>query len=476
MRSLPSPRTMVIAGGGLAGAKAAESLRGWGFDGRIVLVGTEIRRPYERPPLSKYYLRGEVDFDDITVHPEAFYRTHEIDLLTDTTVSGLDTAGRRIRLEPGGEPAYDRLLLATGARPRRLDIPGAALPGVFYLRDAKDAEGIRRATQAGSRAVVVGTGFIGTEVAASLRAMGAEVVLVGRSSAPLGRVLGNEVATAVADLHVEHGVALRSGVTVRAVHGSTAAQAVELDDGTILPCDLVVVGLGVVPRTELAEQAGIAVADGVLTDDRLRTSAPGVFAAGDVANAVNAALGVRLRSEHWWSALTQGPVAAANMAGHAARYDWIPTFTSAQFGVTIEHTGYAPEWDEVVLRSDRSSRRFAAFWTRRGAVLAGLTFGVPGMASHIRSLAAAGWTGWRVDSKALADPEVDLAALADAARLSGEEKREVTNHVESETHAHPEIDDGLRQWYESCPCCMSQASPEVKQALDEERAAESMHH
>jgi 3-phenylpropionate/trans-cinnamate dioxygenase ferredoxin reductase subunit len=467
---------MVIAGGGLAGAKAAESLRGWGFDGRIVLVGTEIRRPYDRPPLSKYYLRGEVDFADITIHPEAFYRSHEIELLTDVTVTGLDPAARRIRLEPGGELAYDRLLLATGARPRRLDVPGMSLPGVFYLREAKDAEGIRQATQAGSRAVVVGTGFIGTEVAASLRAMGAEVVLVGRSSVPLGRILGNKVATAVADLHVEHGVELRSGVTVRAVHGSLAVQAVELDDGAILPCDLVVVGLGVVPRTELAEQAGIAVSDGVLTDDRLRTSAPGVFAAGDVANAVNAVLGVRLRSEHWWSALTQGPVAAANMAGQAARYDWIPTFTSEQFGVTIEHTGHAPEWDEIVLRGDRSSRRFAAFWARRGAVLAGLTFGVPGMARHIRSLVVAGWTGRTVDTKALADVEVDLAALADAAKSNGKETPEVTNHVESESHARPEINEGLRQWYESCPCCMSQALPEVKQALDDERAAESMHH
>jgi len=465
---------MVIAGGGLAGAKAAESLRGWGFDGRIVLVGKEIRRPYDRPPLSKYYLRGEVDFDDITIHPEAFYRTHEIELLTDTTVTSLDPAVRRIRLEPGGELTYDRLLLATGSRPRRLDIPGMTLPGVFYVRDAKDAEGIRGATQAGSRAVVIGTGFIGTEVAASLRALGAEVVLVGRSSVPLGRILGNVVATAVADLHVTHGVDLRSGVTVRAVHGSTAAQAVELDDGTILPCDLVVVGLGVVPRTELAEQAGIAVSDGVLTDDRLRTSAPGVFAAGDVANAVNAALGVRLRSEHWWSALTQGPVAAANMAGHEARYDWIPTFTSEQFRVTIEHTGHAPEWDEVILRGDRSSGSFVAFWTRRGAVLAGLTFGVPGMACHIRSLVAAGWTGGTVDTKALADAEVDLHALAVTAHSNAEEEREVTNQVESEAHAYPEIDEGLRQWYESCPCCMSQALPDVKQALDEERAAESM--
>ncbi|HEX5265374.1 MAG TPA: FAD-dependent oxidoreductase [Acidimicrobiales bacterium] len=456
---------IVIIGGGLAGAKAAESLRGWGYEERITLVTGEPLRPYERPALSKSYLRGRSGFDDTAVHAERWYAGHGVELLTSTRAVALDPAARRVRLEPGGTITYDQLLLATGAHPRRLTVPGSGLEGVYHLRTVADADAIRAAAMPGRRAIVVGAGWIGTEVAASLRRLGLEIALVFRSGVPFARSLGADIGAVFADLHAEHGVALHPGVTVTAVRGRSAVEGVELSNGTILDADLVVAGLGVEPAVELAQAAGLKVAGGVLTDAGLATSAPGVYAAGDVASVEHPVFGTRVRSEHWWSALTQPPVAAANMLGHPAAYDWIPTFTSKQYDVMVEYTGHAPGCDTVVFRGAPESRHFAAFWIDGGRVAAGMTVGIPGLERHIRALVS---RGTPVSLAALADED---ASLADLAATATRAKEQLMAHE----HQHPEITEGLRQWYDACPCCMSQALPEVKQALDEERATASTH-
>ena len=463
-------RTFVIVGAGLAGAKAGESLRGWGFDGRVVLIGNEPVRPYERPPLSKAYMRGKANFEDAAVHPATFYADHDIELRCSTVVSGIDPIRRTVSVEPGGELPYDQLLLATGARPRPLDVQGSDLEGVACLRTVGDADAIRAAARPGARVVIIGAGWIGTEVAASLRRLGVDVALVDRSAVPFQHSLGDDVGAVFAALHADHGVAMHPGCTVTALRGSTAVEEVELSDGTILAADLVVVGLGVVANTELASAAGIAVDDGILVDEELRTSAPGIFAAGDVANVAHPVFGSRARVAHWWTALTQGPVAAANMVGNHARYDWVPVFTSKQYDLLVEYTGHAPSWDRVVFRGDPATRQFVAFWVGEDRVLAGMTANVAGLAGPIRHLVA---SRQPIEPAKLADPDVDLVALAHAAAAQpgssahGFETQE-EEHQPSDSGG---ISDGLRQWYESCPCCMSQALPEVKQALDEEKAA-----
>ncbi len=472
--------TFVIVGAGLAGAKAAESLRGWGFEGRVVLVGEETLSPYERPPLSKDYLRGEVGFDAVAVHDADFYETHGIELLSSTRVTSIDVASASVVMEPGGPLRYDRLLLATGARPNKLAVPGSGLDGVFSLRNLGDTDAIRAAAQPGTRAVVIGTGLLGCEVAASLRRSGVEIAMIGRSSVPLERALGPTVGRAWQTLHADHGVELHLGTGVASLAGRGSVDEVRLSDGTKLGCDLVVACIGVVPQTELAEAAGLEIRDGVVVDEHLETSAPGVFAAGDVADAYHPLFGDRFRVEHWWAALTQGPVAAANMLDNHAIYDWIPYFSSEQFDVTMEYTGFARTWDDVVIRGDLASRSFMAFYLSDGEVRAGLNANVPGGARHIKALV----TSRRVvDPALLADPETDLAALtmtgegSTAALASGSPRMDSEGaHVETDhvtSHGEVGMSPGMRAWYDTCPCCLSKVLPQVKQALDEERAASS---
>lgn len=400
---------VVIVGAGLAGAKVGESLRGWGFDGEILLVGEERRRPYERPALSKSYLRGRSNFEDAAVHPEGFYADHEIDLVLSTRVSAIDVDSRTVLFESRGALGWDHLVLATGSRPRRLAVRGADLDGVFYLRNLEDADAIRTAAGSGRRAVVVGAGWIGTEVAASLHRGGTEVDLVFRSGAPLERILGPEIGSVFASVHRSNGVRLHPGRSLVALRGSRCAEAVELDDGSVIEADLVVIGAGVLPATELADSAGIAVIDGVVTDRHLRTSAQDVFAAGDVAAVDHPLFSGLVRSWHWWTALTQPPTVAANIVGVPAVYDWVPTFTSKQFGLMIEHTGHAPAWDSIIVRGDISDVRFVAFWMRDGMPVAGMTANIAGLGRHIRALVAARRP---VDPHLLADPDVGLADLA----------------------------------------------------------------
>jgi 3-phenylpropionate/trans-cinnamate dioxygenase ferredoxin reductase subunit len=402
--------THVIVGAALAGAKAAEALREEGFEGRIVLVGAEPELPYERPPLSKDYLRGESPREKARVHPEGFYESHDIELLQATVVASVDTGSRTVELENGREPLrYDKLLLTTGAEPRRLDVPGADLDGIHYLRDLSDADALAARLESGGRAVVIGAGWIGAEVAASARQKGLEVALVEMAQVPLERVLGREVGEVYGNVHRDHGVDLRTGIGLESFEGAGRVERVRLADGTALECDFVVVGVGVTPRTELAERAAIPVDNGILVSQRLETSVPGVFAAGDVANAFHPFYGRKLRIEHWANALNQPAAAARAMLGKPGAYDRLPYFFSDQYDVGMEYTGHAAEWDEVVFRGEPQSLEFIAFWLKEGRVLAGMNVNVWDVTDPIKAL---------IHSRAaipvdrLRDPDVPLEELA----------------------------------------------------------------
>ncbi|MGZ8650530.1 MAG: NAD(P)/FAD-dependent oxidoreductase [Solirubrobacteraceae bacterium] len=402
------PDTFAIVGAGLAGAKTAETLREEGFDGRLVLLGAEDERPYERPPLSKDYLRGEAERAAAYVHEPGFYAEHEIELRTGTAVTALDVSARELELDGGERLGYDPLLLATGAEPRGLTIPGSELAGIHLLRTFADSDALRERLDAGGRLVVVGAGWIGSEVAASARQRGMDVTVVAPQSVPLERVLGREVGGVYRDLHRDHGVDLRMEAGVAGFEGAGRVERVVLRDGTGIDCDAVVVGAGATPRTGLAEAAGLAGENGVLVDARLETSAPCVFAAGDVANHLHPALG-RLRVEHWDNALHQGPGAARSMLGSQEPYARTPYFFSDQYDVGMEYTGHASGEDRVVFRGDPATREFIAFWVADGRVVAGMNVNVWDVAEAIGALIA---SGSRVDERGLADPGVPLAELA----------------------------------------------------------------
>ncbi|MGH9281708.1 MAG: NAD(P)/FAD-dependent oxidoreductase [Acidimicrobiales bacterium] len=402
-------RTFVIVGASLAGAKAAEALRHEGFDGRVVLVGEEPERPYERPPLSKDYLRREAGREKVYVHDEGFYAEHGIELRTSTRVVGLEPAAGQVLLDDGERLGYDRLLLATGAAPRRMSVPGSDLPGVHYLRTLEDSGVLSQAVTPESRVVVVGAGWIGSEVAASARQMGAEVVLIERGSLPLERVLGAEVGAVYRDLHTDHGVELLAGTEVEAFAGARSVEEVRTRDGRRIACDRVVVGVGAAPRVELAEAAGLVLDDGIAVDEQLQTGAAGIFAAGDVAAAWHPFYQTRIRVEHWANALNQGPAAARNMLGLDTPYERLPYFFSDQYDLGMEYTGYAPTWDEVVFRGDPATREFIAFWLSEGRIVAGMNANVWDVTGPIGELIR---RRLPVDVSRLTDPDVPLEDLA----------------------------------------------------------------
>ena len=370
------PETYVIAGAGLAGAKAAEALRDEGFEGRIVLVGDEAELPYERPPLSKDYLRGESPREQARVHPDGFYAEHDIDLLTGTAVTEIDTAARSVSLSSGERLGYDRLLLATGSEPRRLSVPGAELDGIHHLRSFADSDALAAALASGGRAVIAGGGWIGMEVAASARQKGLEVTVVELGATPLEAALGREAGEIYARLHRERGVDVRTGVAVAGVEGTGRVERVLLADGSALDADLLVAGLGAIPRTGLAERAGLAVENGVICDASLRTSDEHVFAAGDIANAEHPFYGRRLRVEHWANALHQPEVAAKAMLGKPATYDRLPYFFSDQYDVGMEFRGLPFGAETFDIRGDAERYEFVAYWRREGRLLAAMNVNV----------------------------------------------------------------------------------------------------
>jgi 3-phenylpropionate/trans-cinnamate dioxygenase ferredoxin reductase subunit len=401
-------RSVVIVGASLAGTKAAEALRKDGYDGRVVLVGEDPNLPYIRPPLSKDYLRGESGRDQVFVHPATWYEEQRVELELSTIVTAIDHSRGEVAIGDGRRIAFDRLLLATGSRARRLDIPGADLGGVLYLRTIEDAEAIRAASGAARRVAVIGGGWIGAEVAASIRQLGPEVAMVAPGSVPLERVLGTEVGTVYRDLHAEHGVELVMGQRVTAFRGQRAVEGVETADGNTVAADLVVVGVGAAPRTELAVDAGLEVASGVVVNEYLESSVPGIFAAGDVAEAWHPVLEARIRIEHWDNARRQGRAAGRNMLGRAEPYVRMPYFYSDQYDLGMEYTGFAPAWDRVLFRGDPASRQFLAFWIREGRVAAGMSVNTWQVIDAIAALVA---SRRMVDLDRLTDPAVALDDL-----------------------------------------------------------------
>jgi 3-phenylpropionate/trans-cinnamate dioxygenase ferredoxin reductase subunit len=393
---MSSIERIVIIGAGLAGARAAEALRKDGFAGSITLVGDEPDRPYLRPPLSKEYLRAESDREKVYVHPQSFYVEQRIDLRTGSAARAIDVGLREVVLDDGERLRFDRLLIATGARPRQLSIPGSNLPGVVTFRTLADADKVREAAVEAERIVVIGTGWIGSEVSASLRMLGRDVVVIGSDSVPLERVLGPEIGAVYRDLHLENGVAFRSGTSVARIIGTDHVQAVETGAGERIAADLVVAGIGVEPRTELARAAGLAVSDGIEVSATLETSVPGIFAAGDVAGAWHPFYDRRLRTEHWANAKFQGAAAGSLMLGANAPYDRIPYFYSDQYDLGMEYTGRAERGDRFVVRGSLTDREFVAFWIRDGRVVAGMNANIWDVAKPIERL---------IRSRAVVDPE-----------------------------------------------------------------------
>ncbi|MFG2096776.1 NAD(P)/FAD-dependent oxidoreductase [Streptomyces sp. NPDC048612] len=401
----------LIAGAGLAGAKAAETLREEGFDGPLVLLGDERERPYERPPLSKGYLLGSEERESVFVHPAEWYAEHGVELRLGQAVTALDPAGHEVTLADGSRLGYAKLLLATGSSPRPLPVPGADLGGVHYLRRLADSDRLKEVFGSASRVVVIGAGWIGLETTAAARAAGAEVTVLEAAALPLLRVLGPEVARVFATLHTDHGVELRCGVQVAEITGTGGAvDGVRLADGSLIGADAVIVGVGITPNSEPAAAAGLKVDNGVVVDERLCSSHPDVFAAGDVANAYHPLLGRHLRVEHWANALHQPRTAARAMLGQDVRYDRLPYFFTDQYDLGMEYTGYVePEgYDRVVFRGDPGTREFLAFWLAEGRVLAGMNVNVWDVTEPIRALVT---SGRAVDPERLADPAVPLPEL-----------------------------------------------------------------
>jgi 3-phenylpropionate/trans-cinnamate dioxygenase ferredoxin reductase subunit len=395
--------TLVVVGAGLAGAKAAEAARAAGYDGRLVLVGDESSPPYERPPLSKDVLRGEKPPESARVHDEGFYDEQSIELRTGERVTDLDVEARTVHV--GDEViAFDKVVLAMGARPRTLDVPGADLPNAYYLRTVEDSLRLGEAVRGADRVAVIGGGWIGSEVAASARQLGADVVMCDPMKTPLFGVLGEEMGSAFAQLHRDHGVALRMGVGVSALQ----QDGVVLADGSTERADVIVVGVGAVPNVELAQRAGLAVDNGVVVDATLMSSAPGVLATGDVASAYHPHFERHIRVEHWANALNQGQAAGRNAVGDPQPYDRLPYFYSDQYDLGMEYVGLAGKGDQVTVRGDRESLRFLAFYHRDGRVTAAMAVNVWDVVDDLKAIIS---SGWEVDEKALMDEDVPLSEL-----------------------------------------------------------------
>ena len=412
---MSSSDTFVIVGAGMAGGKAAETLREEGFDGRIVLVGAEPHRPYERPPLSKDFLRGETEQPAWLQEDQGWYAANDVELRTSSVAQSIDADAKAVVLSGGERLDYSRMLLATGGQPRALPVPGGDLDGVLLLRTIENSNAIRSTFDGGGRLVVIGGGWIGCEVAASARQKGMDVTLVESLELPLLRVLGPELGAFYRDVHKDHGVDLRFGAGVEAIEGDGRAERVRLADGSTIDCAAVVVGIGVAPRTELLEDVA-RIDNGVVVDERLQSSVDGIFAAGDIANAAHPVFGRHVRVEHWANALEQGPAAARAMLGQDVSYDKVPYFFSDQYDVGMEYAGlHDPATDELVIRGDMGSGEFVAFWLRGDTLVAGMNVNIWDVSdpiqAHVRERAT-------VDRALLADSDVPIEEVS-SSRAAG---------------------------------------------------------
>jgi 3-phenylpropionate/trans-cinnamate dioxygenase ferredoxin reductase subunit len=397
----------VVVGGGLAGARAVETLRAEGFEGSLVLVSAEPHLPYERPPLSKAVLAGRDDVSVATLHDRSWYAEHHIELRLTATATNLDTIGQSLTLDDGSQVAYDALLLATGSSARRLSIPGSDLEGVRYLRTIDDSLALLERFRSQPRVVIVGAGWIGLETASGAREHGAEVTMIETAAQPLQMVVGEEIGSVFADLHRDHGVDLLLASGVSSFEGDGQVDGVVLADGRRVPADLVVVGVGAQPNLELARKAGLDIDRGVVTDAALRTSDKHVFAAGDIVQWPHPILAEQIRVEHWANANDSGVAAAKSMLGHDVAYDALPFFFSDQYDIGLEYVGYAaPDLDhELVVRGDPASREFMAFWLRDGRMLAAMHMNMWDSLEPVQPLIA---SRKALDSKRLADPSIAI--------------------------------------------------------------------
>ena len=403
--------TIAIVGASLTGSSAAATLREEGFDGRVLLVGAEPQLPYDRPPLSKNYLRGGMPFEKTLLRPPEFYRERDIEMRLGTMVVSVDPEKRVLGLHDGERLEFDSLLIATGGRNRRFPIPGLDLPGVYDLRTVADADRIREAMARGGRAVVVGMGFIGAEVAASMRQSGLEVVAVEPFKTPLYRALGEEVGRVVEGLHRDHGVEMILDDAVTAFEGSGKVERVVTRKGRRLECNLAVFGLGIEPATELVAGTAVRVDNGIVVDDQCRTNVPGIFAAGDVANHYHPVCGRQMRVEHWQNGVKQGAAAARSMVGRGQSYDEVHWFWSDQFDANIQYAGFHAAWDTIVVRGSLPSRKFLAFYLAAGRVESVVAIN---QGRDLRRTLPIIKARVAVDPTRLEDPNVDLRTLAPA--------------------------------------------------------------
>ena len=396
---------IVIVGGGHAGGKAAIALRDEGHTGPITIVGEENHPPYERPPLSKEYLQGESEADAMLLEPADWYADHDITLRLGVTATAIDPAAKQVHLDTGEPLTYDLLLLATGATPRRLDIPGAEL--ALTLRRLEDSDALREAYEQSGSVVIIGGGWIGLETAAAARKAGLDTTVLEYAALPLQNVLGDELGTYFAELHRRNGVDLRTSTAAEAISG-TGPYVVQ-SRGQNIDADLVVMGVGAAPNTALAEAAGLEVDNGITVDDSFRTSDPAIYAIGDVANAQNTALGTRLRVEHWDNAIRQGEAVAKALLGQPVTYDWQPYFYTDQFDLGMEYVGRGSSSNEVVIRGDKEDGEFIAFWLDGDRVTAGMNVNIWDVTEDIRAL-----IGSSVDRARLADRGVPLTEVVES--------------------------------------------------------------
>jgi 3-phenylpropionate/trans-cinnamate dioxygenase ferredoxin reductase subunit len=381
MAAAESAENIVIAGGGLAGATAVRTLRSEGHTGPVILLGAESHHPYLRPPLSKEYLLGRAGEDAVPVVPDRWYAENDVDLRLGVAVTGIQPDARTVRLSNGTSLGYGALLLATGARPRRLRLPGSGLAGVSTFRTVDDSRWLRHRLESGGKQVVmIGSGWIAMELAAAATTYGNNVALLGLEDIPLAAAIGPEMGSFFRTLHEANGVTFRLPASAREITGAArSVTGVVTDSGELLPADTVVIAVGVDPETELARSAGLTIDDGILTDASLRTSAPGIFAAGDVANALHPFTGLHYRSEHWSNALNGGKVAARAMLGQDAALSTIPYFYTDQFDVSMEYSGFPAlaAGAEPVIRGSLERKEFIAFWLRDSRVVAGMSVNWP---------------------------------------------------------------------------------------------------
>jgi 3-phenylpropionate/trans-cinnamate dioxygenase ferredoxin reductase subunit len=404
-------RSYVIVGASLAGATAAITLRQEGAKGRVILIGAEPEPPYERPPLSKAYLRGETPLGTSPLRPAAFYAEHGIETMFGTRVMKINSAAKAVELEGGGRIPFDALLIATGVQNRRVSIPGGDLVGVYSLRTVRDADRIRAEMAPGRRAVAVGMGFIGSEVAASLRHAGVEVVAIDPAKTPLFRVLGEAVGQRIADLHHAHGVRTIFEETVKTFEGARRVSTVVTAQGTCIECDFVVVGIGVEPVVDLLDGSGIRVENGVVVDEYCRTSVDGIYAAGDVANHYHPVFDRRIRVEHWHNAIKQGAMAARNMLGQRVPYNEVHWFWSDQYDVNLQYAGYHTSAEQMIVRGSLDSDSFLVCYVNGGRVDAALAFN---RAKDLRRMMPLIKSRRLIKLEDLRDETVDLRSVAAA--------------------------------------------------------------